>query len=43
MPWHTDRTRIGELAGALSLLAGVLGKIAGDVILMAQTEVGEVA
>ena len=43
VPWHTDRTRIGELGGALSLLVGVLEKIAQDVILMAQTEVGEVA
>ena len=43
VPWHTDRTRIGGLAGALSILAGVLEKICGDVVLMAQTEVGEVA
>ncbi len=43
VPWHTDRTRISEVGGALSLVAGVLGKISYDVILMAQTEVGEVA
>jgi 3-carboxy-cis,cis-muconate cycloisomerase len=43
VPWHADRTRIAEVGGALSLAAGVLGKIALDVILMAQTEVGEVA
>jgi 3-carboxy-cis,cis-muconate cycloisomerase len=43
VPWHTDRCRIAEVGGALSLLAGVLGKISLDVILMAQTEVGEVA
>ena len=43
VPWHTDRTRIAGLGGALSLLAGVLEKISEDVILMAQTEVGEVA
>jgi 3-carboxy-cis,cis-muconate cycloisomerase len=43
VPWHTDRSRISELGGALSFVAGVLGKIALDVILMAQTEVGEVA
>jgi 3-carboxy-cis,cis-muconate cycloisomerase len=42
VPWHTDRTRIAEVGGALSLVAGVLGKISLDVILMAQTEVGEV-
>ncbi len=43
LPWHTDRTRLSNIADALSLLAGVLGKISYDVILMAQTEVGEVA
>ena len=43
VPWHTDRTRVAEVGGALSLVAGVLGKISLDVILMAQTEVGEVA
>lgn len=43
VPWHTDRSRIAEAGDALSLLSGVLGKMALDVILMAQTEVGEVA
>jgi 3-carboxy-cis,cis-muconate cycloisomerase len=43
VPWHTDRVRISELGNALALVAGVLGKISQDVILMAQTEVGEVA
>ena len=43
VPWHTDRTRIAEIGGALSLVAGTLGKISLDVILMSQTEVGEVA
>jgi 3-carboxy-cis,cis-muconate cycloisomerase len=43
VPWHTDRVRISDLGGALSLVAGVLGKISQDIILMAQTEVGEVA
>jgi 3-carboxy-cis,cis-muconate cycloisomerase len=43
VPWHTDRTRVSNIGNALSLLAGVLGKISRDVILMAQTEVGEVA
>lgn len=43
VPWHADRTSIAEVGGALSLVAGALGKIALDVILMAQTEVGEVA
>jgi 3-carboxy-cis,cis-muconate cycloisomerase len=43
VPWHTDRSRIVGIGDALSLVAGVLGKISQDVILMAQTEVGEVA
>lgn len=43
VPWHTDRVRVSDIAGALSLVAGALGKISQDVILMAQTEVGEVA
>ena len=43
LPWHTDRTRISAIGGALSLLAGVLAKVSQDVILMAQTEVGEAA
>jgi 3-carboxy-cis,cis-muconate cycloisomerase len=42
-PWHTDRTRVAEVGGALSLVAGVLAKISLDVILLSQTEVGEVA
>jgi 3-carboxy-cis,cis-muconate cycloisomerase len=43
VPWHTDRVRISDIGGALSLVAGVMGKISQDVILMAQTEVREVA
>jgi 3-carboxy-cis,cis-muconate cycloisomerase len=42
LPWHTDRTAVAELAGALGTAAGVLGKIATDLILLAQTEVAEV-
>jgi 3-carboxy-cis,cis-muconate cycloisomerase len=42
VPWHTIRTRPAELAGALGTAAGVCAKIARDVILLAQTEVGEV-
>jgi 3-carboxy-cis,cis-muconate cycloisomerase len=43
VPWHSDRVRISDIGGVLSLVAGVLGKISQDIILMAQTEVGEVA
>ena len=40
--WHTERTRIGELAAALGVAAGAIAKPALDIVLMAQTEVGEV-
>src|SRR5215213_7452022 len=43
VPWHTARLRIAELGASLALTAGVLEKIAGDVVLLSQTEVGEVA
>ena len=42
LPWHTDRTRVAELAAALGTAIGVLGKIARDVVLLAQAEVAEV-
>ncbi|MEV0714376.1 lyase family protein, partial [Asanoa sp. NPDC050611] len=42
LPWHTERGRIGRLAGALGVTAGALGKPARDVTLLAQNEVGEV-
>ena len=42
LPWHTDRARVAELAGALGVAAGGMGKLALDVTLLAQTEVGEV-
>ena len=43
VPWHTIRTPVAELAGALGAAAGAAAKIGGDVVLLAQTEVGEVA
>jgi 3-carboxy-cis,cis-muconate cycloisomerase len=42
LPWHTRRNHIGELAGALGVACGAVGKAALDVILLSQTEVGEV-
>ena len=42
LPWHTNRVRIAELGTALATAAGVCGKIGLDVVLLAQTEVGEV-
>jgi 3-carboxy-cis,cis-muconate cycloisomerase len=41
--WSAPRVRSAELAGALGVLAGVLGKVARDVTLLAQDEVGEVS
>jgi 3-carboxy-cis,cis-muconate cycloisomerase len=41
LPWHAVRVPVGRLAGALGVLAGVLAKIARDVTLSAQDEVGE--
>jgi 3-carboxy-cis,cis-muconate cycloisomerase len=43
VPWHTVRLPVADLAGALGAVAGVLATVAVDVVLMAQTEVGEVA
>jgi 3-carboxy-cis,cis-muconate cycloisomerase len=42
IPWHANRVRVAELGAALEIAAGVLGKIALDIALLAQTEVGEV-
>ncbi|HTV12066.1 MAG TPA: lyase family protein [Acidimicrobiales bacterium] len=43
LPWHTDRTRVVEAAGALAIAAGVAAKVALDVALLMQDEIGEVA
>jgi len=43
VPWHTQRDAVVELGGWLAMVAGSLGKIGQDVILLAQTEVGEAA
>jgi 3-carboxy-cis,cis-muconate cycloisomerase len=40
-PWHTHRDRLAEIASSFGILAGTCGKIARDVALMMQTEVGE--
>ena len=42
-PWHAHRDRMAEVATTLALLTGTLGKIARDISLLMQTEVGEVA
>jgi 3-carboxy-cis,cis-muconate cycloisomerase len=43
LPWHTSRVRVAALGSALAILAGALGKAGLDVVLMAQTEVGELS
>lgn len=40
-PWHTERDRIAEVATSLGVLAGSMEKIATDILLLRQTEVGE--
>jgi 3-carboxy-cis,cis-muconate cycloisomerase len=40
--WHVARDGLAEAVGFLGLLAGSLGKVAYDVMLMASTEVAEV-
>jgi 3-carboxy-cis,cis-muconate cycloisomerase len=43
MPWHAQRDNFVEFAGWLSLVTGSLAKMAQDIILMAQSEVGELS
>jgi 3-carboxy-cis,cis-muconate cycloisomerase len=42
LPWHTDRSRILAVATACAAASAALAKIARDVTLLAQSEVGEV-
>lgn len=41
LPWHAHRDRLAEVATALGLLVGTLGKIARDLSLLMQTDVAE--
>jgi 3-carboxy-cis,cis-muconate cycloisomerase len=43
LPWHAERDRIAVIAAAVGIAAGSVAKIAHDIVLLAQTEVGEVA
>jgi len=43
LPWHAVRLRPARLACTLAAALGVMGKVARDVVLLAQTEVAEVA
>ena len=42
-PWHVCRDALAETVSFLGLITGTLAKIATDIILLAQTEVAEVA
>lgn len=42
LPWHSLRTPVVDLVGALAFTAGALGKLAVDVVTLTRTEVGEV-
>ena len=42
LPWHGERDRIAAVAASLGILIGAAGKIARDVSLLMQTEVGEI-
>lgn len=42
-PWHVSRDGFAETTAFLGLVCGSLAKLATDVILLAQTEVGELA
>jgi 3-carboxy-cis,cis-muconate cycloisomerase len=43
LPWHAERDRVATVAAALGVVAGAMAKIANDIVLLAQTEVAEVA
>ncbi len=41
LPWHTERDRVVNIAATLGVVAGAMAKIATDITLLAQTELGE--
>ena len=41
-PWHARRDNVAAVAGALGIVAGMLGKMARDVSLLSQNAIGEV-
>ena len=42
LAWHTERGRVAELAGLLGRAGAAVGSVSTDLVLLAQTEVGEV-
>jgi 3-carboxy-cis,cis-muconate cycloisomerase len=43
LPWHAERDRVAVIAATVGVTAGAMAKIARDITLLAQTEVGEAA
>jgi 3-carboxy-cis,cis-muconate cycloisomerase len=43
VPWHADRAPVARLGAALDAVGAACAKVGLDVVLLAQTEVGEVA
>lgn len=43
LPWHSLRTPVADLGGALAFASGALGKMAADVLLLSRTEIGELS
>jgi 3-carboxy-cis,cis-muconate cycloisomerase len=43
LPWHTERDRPASVVAALGVTAGLLAKIASDIVFLAETDVAEVA
>lgn len=43
LPWHGVRTPIVDIASALLVTTGAVGKLAADVLVLTRTEIGEVA
>ncbi|TDQ01439.1 lyase family protein [Labedaea rhizosphaerae] len=41
LPWHTERTRVAELAGALALTAGAVGSVAQEIVRLCGSDIGE--
>ena len=43
LPWHTERSRVVELASALGQVVSACARIASDVVVLAQNEIGELS
>lgn len=43
LPWHAERDRPAAVVAALGIVAGTMAKVATDVVLLSQAEVGEVS